>query len=561
MKKIYLLLAFTLIMGASNAQVIAAGWAHSISICADSTVMAEGNNDSGQLGENTTTNSNLPVSVSNLTGIITVSCGWNHSLALKSDGTVWAWGRNSDGQLGNGTNTNSSIPVQVSGLTGVVDIAGGGEHCLAVKTDGTVWAWGSNSSGELGDGTTTASNIPVLVSGSAGFDKVAGGAGHSLALKNDGTVWGFGSNGVGELGNGTNASSNIPVLAITLPGVTEISCGQNHSSCLNGDSTVSAWGDASFGQLGNGTITNSNVPTLVNTLTNITYIAQGNMALHGLALKDDGTIWLWGHNGYGQLGNGSIVQINSPIQLTAPTGITEVAVGNVHSMVTKDDGSVWIWGWNLYGNLGNGGNTDVYTPLEITAVCDVLVDCQVTYGTDEISACDTYDWIDGITYTADNNIATHSLTNAMGCDSIVTLDLTILSSSVYAMVAAGVDSYTAPSGAVYTSSGLYSDTIPNAAGCDSVITIDLSLQFTGIEEYNNEYIQLSPNPASDAINIQGINDLVDVQEIKLISMMGSILLESNSILETIDVSNLARGVYYIHITHSLGVESVPFVKE
>lgn len=512
MKKIYSLLVFALIAGTSNAQVIAAGWAHSLSICADGTVMAEGSNAFGQLGDNSTTDSNLPVSVANLTDVTTISCGWNHSLALKSDGTVWAWGRNSDGQLGDATNTNSSVPVQVSGLTGIVDIAGGGSHCLAVKDDGTVWAWGSNSGGELGDGTNTASNIPVLVSGSTGFEKVAGGAGHSLALKADGTVWGFGTNGSGELGNGTTTASNIPVLASTLPGVSEVSCGQNHSSCLNGDSTVSAWGAGSYGQLGNGANAGSNLPVLVNTLTGITYLAQGNMALHGMARKEDGTIWLWGHNDYGQMGDGTTTSINTPFQLVAPTGIIEVAVGNVHSIATKDDGSVWMWGWNLYGNIGDGGNADVYTPLEITALCEVLMDCENTYAPQTV-------------------------------------------------MANSVDSYTAPSGAVYTSSGIYNDTIPNAAGCDSIITIDLTLEFTGIGELKSEFIQLTPNPASSTININGINDLVDVQEIKLISMMGSVLLQSNSVLKTIDVSNFARGVYYIHITHSNGIESVPFVKE
>jgi hypothetical protein len=234
------------------------------------------------------------------------------------------------------------------------------------------------------------------------------------------------------------------------------------------------------------------------------------MALHGMARKEDGTIWLWGQNDYGQIGDGSTISINTPFQLVAPTGMNQVAVGNVHSMATKDDGSVWMWGWNLYGNLGDGGNTDVYTPLEITALCTVLATCVNTFNT---------------------------------------------------VLATSIDSYTAPSGAVYTSSGTYNDTIPNAAGCDSIITIDLTLEFTGIGELKSEIIQLSPNPASNAINIKGINDLIDVQEIKLISMTGSVLLKSNSILKTIDVSNLARGVYYIHITHSDGIVSVPFVKE
>ena len=141
------------------------------------------------------------------------------------------------------------------------------------------------------------------------------------------------------------------------------------------------------------------------------------------------------------------------------------------------------------------------------------------------------------------------------------MDLTILESTTYSLTENAIDSYIAPSGAVYTSSGIYNDTIPNAAGCDSVLFIDLSMEYTGIEEFKSEIIQLTPNPTSNVIHINGINDLVDVQEIKLISMTGSVLLQSNSVLETLDVSKLARGVYYIHITHYDGIESVPFVKE
>ncbi|MBI4331705.1 MAG: hypothetical protein HY673_10540, partial [Chloroflexi bacterium] len=106
-----------------------------------------------------------------------------HSLALKSDGTVRAWGLNDSGQLGNGTTTGSNVPVQVSGLSGAAAIAGGIFHSLALKFDGTVRAWGLNAYGQLGDGTTTDSNIPVQVNGLSGVVAIAAGGFHSLAIK------------------------------------------------------------------------------------------------------------------------------------------------------------------------------------------------------------------------------------------------------------------------------------------------------------------------------------------------------------------------------------------
>src|SRR5262249_36165860 len=126
----------------------------------------------------------------------------------QAPGTVRAWGFNSTGQLGDGTNTDSNVPVTVSGLTNVVGVAAGRYHSLAVKEDGTGWAWGDNSSGQLG--TSTNSNLPGAVSGLTNMVAVAGGAFHSLALKADRTVWAWGQNGSGQLGNGTNTNSYLP---------------------------------------------------------------------------------------------------------------------------------------------------------------------------------------------------------------------------------------------------------------------------------------------------------------------------------------------------------------
>ena len=154
---------------------IATSYAHTLALKGDGTVLAWGVNAQGQLGDATTTGRTTPVQVVGpggsgvLTGVSAIATGALHSVALLNDGTVWAWGYNNSGQLGDGTTTNRSTPVQVKGpggagyLMGVTAIATGDSHSVALLNDGTVWAWGENFYGSLGDGSTTKSAAPVQV--------------------------------------------------------------------------------------------------------------------------------------------------------------------------------------------------------------------------------------------------------------------------------------------------------------------------------------------------------------------------------------------------------------
>ncbi|MBI4930638.1 MAG: PKD domain-containing protein [Bacteroidetes bacterium] len=381
MKRIYYLViaeifvAITLLPVYSFAQKIAAGDVHSMKLCSDGTVMAWGYNGSGQLGDGTTTNSNIPVQVSGLTGITSIETGFQQSLALKNNGTVWAWGWNAYGQLGDGTTTDRTTPVQVIGLTGISFIAsavapavaGGGYHSMALKNDGTVWAWGYNGDGALGDGTNTDRLTPVQVSGLTGIIAISTEAYHSLALKNDGTVWAWGRNTYGALGDGTTTNSNIPVQVSGLTGVTSVKGGGYFSLALQTDGTVWAWGYNLEGQLGDGTAINRTTPVQVSGLTGVAAVNGGDY--HSLALKNDGTIWTWGRNSNGQLGDGTTTNRTTPVQVSGLTGIAAIAAGWLHSAALKNDGTMWAWGWNFYGQLGDGTTTDRTTPVQVIGLC------------------------------------------------------------------------------------------------------------------------------------------------------------------------------------------------
>ncbi|MBF0457838.1 MAG: hypothetical protein HQK99_08090 [Nitrospirae bacterium] len=180
----------------------------------------------------------------------------------------------------------------------VTAIAGGGRHAIALMSDGTVYTWGRNSEGQLGNGTNTNSNIPVQVSGLTGVTAISGGYCHTIALKNGGTVWTWGYNYYGQLGNGTSTNSNTPVQVSGLTGVTAIAGGAGYSTtAMMSDGTVWAWGYNYYGQLGNGTSTDSNTPVQVSGLTGVTAIASG--VYHTIALRSSGAVWTWGYNGWG----------------------------------------------------------------------------------------------------------------------------------------------------------------------------------------------------------------------------------------------------------------------
>jgi len=303
-----------------------------------------------------------------------ISAGSLYSMALLSDGTLWGWGYNGSGQLGDGTNTTSPFPARTIIPVGMTFsyVAGGWLHTAALASDGTVWTWGWNNEGELGDGTNTNSNIPAQVNIPGGVTVTAISAGlasHTVALASDGTAWAWGYNSRGQLGDGTDANSNIPV-QVNLPGgiiFTAFATGLYHTLALTDDGALWAWGFNSYGQLGDGTDTDSYIPLQVNLPAGVTVTAIAAGMNYSLALADDGTVWAWGENYYGELGDGTTDHSGIPVQVQIPAGeiITSIAAGTYHALALSDSGILWAWGNNEYGQLGNGATAHSYVPVQI----------------------------------------------------------------------------------------------------------------------------------------------------------------------------------------------------
>jgi alpha-tubulin suppressor-like RCC1 family protein len=359
---------------------IAAGEEHSVALKSDGTVWTWGWNRDGQLGDGTKTRRSVPAQVIGLTEVTAISAGGYHTVALKSDGTVWTWGQNLFGQLGDGTYTYRDTPVQVTGLGGVAAIACGSQFTMALTRGGTVWVWGDNFKGVIGNWDTYRagkSPIPVQKSGLAGVTAIAAGSDHAMALKRDGSVWTWGGNGWGQLGGGTvnsNASRWDPQPVLT--GAKAIAAGGGsthnwHSIIIMLDGRAWTFGRNRSGELGNGTTIsnmypNSAPPAPVIGLTDATAAAAGDEFT--TALRSDGTVWSWGNNIYGQLGDGTTVGKNTPVQVSGLTGVAALVAGGPHALVLKDDCTVWAWGGNSSGGLGDGTTSNRRTPVQVTGL-------------------------------------------------------------------------------------------------------------------------------------------------------------------------------------------------
>lgn len=443
----------------SSAKNVEGGYAHTCTVTTDGAAYCWGSNSNGQLGDNSTTNRDLPVRVhgendqGNLADVESISAGNQQSCAINGDGAAYCWGEGWDGELGDGLDSYSYTPVQVLNVAGTDDFqdayqvsAGkyftcatdidGAVYCwgsnntgaignngsgnivpaavinpeqedfdqltavassqigtCTLKTDGTVYCWGYNGAGTVGDGTTTNRTNPVQVHGVgdvgylSGVSKITRGSDMTCALKTDGTVYCWGSGYAGDLGTGDGAGSYVPIQVHGvgnfgyLTDITDISAGAYHVCGLKSDQTVYCWGSNSFGQVGNNTISNQLSPVQVHGvsdvgfLTEITQISTGDS--HTCALKSDGSMYCWGMGSYGRLGFNSTSNSYTPVQVHGVndvgflSNIIKIKMGNSNSCAIDNSNNIYCWGYNSVGQLGDNTTTSRYTPVQVHGVNDV----------------------------------------------------------------------------------------------------------------------------------------------------------------------------------------------
>ena len=317
----------------------------------------------------------VPVEVGDLTGAVAIAGGQNTGYAVLRDGTVWAWGDDDQDELGDAGVQPRQVPVQVRPLSKVVALDAGAFSVYALRRDGTVWAWGDNSLGQLGTGSPNPGpGAPHELARLTGATALAGGGSNGYALLRDGTVWAWGDNSQGQLAvpactssggpRSTCLLSSVPVKVHGIAGAVALASGFDTAYALLRDGTVWAWGDNSFGQLGDGTRHPSNgTPVRVTGLDDVVTIAAGSSTGYGLDRK--GNLWAWGYGAYGQLGDASAANSDVPVRVRKVSHVVEVAGGGDMAYALDREGNLWAWGYGAYGQLGNGYMVSLDEPTQV----------------------------------------------------------------------------------------------------------------------------------------------------------------------------------------------------
>jgi len=297
--------------------------------------------------------------------------GSYHTCAVVEGGNVMCWGNGSRGKLGNGGTVDSTSPVEVVDLAAVAVLSAGSNHSCVVDAVGRLSCWGDNRSGQLGIGSTADQSVPQQVDASRTWLHVTAGASHTCAVASGGAVFCWGADNWGQLGDGlvTTTAQHLPMPVPGLPPASQVAAEANTSCALLDSGDVMCWGDNRYGQVGSGSEDDAvPSPEPVLGLHDVAAIDLGQA--HACALRQDGTLWCWGHMAFGQLGDASQQDhrpVPSQVELYGHSA-EAIAVGSYQTFAITTTGSALGWGDNRSGQLGTGEGRSSAEPLDLVYV-------------------------------------------------------------------------------------------------------------------------------------------------------------------------------------------------
>lgn len=326
---------------------------HTLAIKTNGTLWAWGPGTNGQLGNTSLVTRSSPVQVGTETNWSKVSAGTNHSLAIKTNGTLWGWGLNTSGQVGDITLVTRSSPVQIGTRADWTAVGAGGlNFSVALRSDNTMWSWGVGTVGVTGQNDTVTRSSPVQIGTLAAWSKISTGVSHTMAIRTNGTLWGWGLNTSGQIGDTSLVTKSSPVQIGTRTDWTDISAGSNITVARRGDGTVWAWGVNTSGQLGDNSAVTRSSPVQIGTTGTWNYINAGST--HTLLIDQSGSLYTAGaaNVGLGYYPYSATIHRSSPILLNASADWSDVWISDSVSAI-KTNGTIWSWGANINGTLGD----------------------------------------------------------------------------------------------------------------------------------------------------------------------------------------------------------------
>lgn len=433
---------------------------------------------------------------------------------------------------------------------------------VGIKEDNTIWTWGWIGSSQYDV------NDPIQIGNDSNWLKLSTGYYHTLAIKADGTLWAWGESFFGQLGIPYNPNNNLslPIQVGTDSDWIEVSAGSTHSCAVKSNGTLWTWGYNDYGQLGDGTWIQKNIPTQIGNDTDWKKVETSSRTT--IAIKIDNTIWGWGRNDVGQLGNGNYLSINSPVQIGGNSGDWKsVRAGDGHSLALKNDNTLWAWGQNYFGQLGNGTNINENIPIPIQiGNSNNWKDISVGVTNSMALKDDNTLWSWGSNdygQLGDNSLISKNTPEQVGTendwDKIINYSFRTgfcikNNQTLWGFGNNQNGQLLIENNNTNNSNGFQIIPTPTSINCFVVSLL-------GIENltYNKEF-SIYPNPSSNSLNILNrTNKKMD--NLILTSVNGQKLYELNNPLNQIDISNLSNGIYFINIRCENDIYQLKFIKE